>query len=122
MGSPEELAEVAAFLLSDAASHVTGQDWAVDGGVLSVALTLGSVNKRSSASPSERDIRSRTNASLPGDAMRRTSFVVTAIPDTFECRSVAGKPSVGVTTGFGCPARTQPNDALNVAGSPVIRM
>jgi NAD(P)-dependent dehydrogenase (short-subunit alcohol dehydrogenase family) len=34
MGSPEEFAEVAAFLLSDAASHVTGQDWAVDGGVL----------------------------------------------------------------------------------------
>jgi NAD(P)-dependent dehydrogenase (short-subunit alcohol dehydrogenase family) len=34
MGSPEELADVAAFLLSDAASHVTGQDWAVDGGVL----------------------------------------------------------------------------------------
>jgi NAD(P)-dependent dehydrogenase (short-subunit alcohol dehydrogenase family) len=34
MGSPRELAEVAAFLLSDAASHVTGQDWAVDGGVL----------------------------------------------------------------------------------------
>ncbi len=34
MGRPEELAEVACFLLSDAASHVTGQDWAVDGGVL----------------------------------------------------------------------------------------
>ncbi|RKF21639.1 SDR family oxidoreductase [Altericroceibacterium spongiae] len=34
MGSAGELAEVAAFLLSDAASHVTGQDWAVDGGVL----------------------------------------------------------------------------------------
>ncbi|MXP27007.1 SDR family oxidoreductase [Altererythrobacter indicus] len=34
MGSAEELAAVAAFLLSDAASHVTGQDWAVDGGVL----------------------------------------------------------------------------------------
>ncbi|HSG34474.1 MAG TPA: SDR family NAD(P)-dependent oxidoreductase [Sphingomonadaceae bacterium] len=34
MGSSEELAEVACFLLSDAASHVTGQDWAVDGGVL----------------------------------------------------------------------------------------
>ena len=34
MGTPMELAEVAVFLLSDAASHVTGQDWAVDGGVL----------------------------------------------------------------------------------------
>lgn len=34
MGTVEELAEVAAFLLSDAASHVTGQDWAVDGGIL----------------------------------------------------------------------------------------
>lgn len=34
MGDPSELAEVAAFLLSDAASHVTGQSWAVDGGVL----------------------------------------------------------------------------------------
>lgn len=34
MGSPEETAEVAAFLLSDAASHVTGQSLAVDGGVL----------------------------------------------------------------------------------------
>ena len=34
MGSAGELAEVACFLLSDAASHVTGQDWAVDGGVL----------------------------------------------------------------------------------------
>jgi NAD(P)-dependent dehydrogenase (short-subunit alcohol dehydrogenase family) len=34
MGSSEETAEVAAFLLSDAASHVTGQSWAVDGGVL----------------------------------------------------------------------------------------
>jgi NAD(P)-dependent dehydrogenase (short-subunit alcohol dehydrogenase family) len=34
MGTPEELAEVAVFMLSDAASHVTGQEWAVDGGVL----------------------------------------------------------------------------------------
>jgi NAD(P)-dependent dehydrogenase (short-subunit alcohol dehydrogenase family) len=33
-GSPEELAEVAVFLLSDAASHVTAQSWAVDGGIL----------------------------------------------------------------------------------------
>jgi NAD(P)-dependent dehydrogenase (short-subunit alcohol dehydrogenase family) len=34
LGSSDELAEVAAFLLSDAASHVTGQSWAVDGGIL----------------------------------------------------------------------------------------
>ncbi len=33
-GQPEELAQVAAFLLSDAASHVTAQSWAVDGGML----------------------------------------------------------------------------------------
>jgi NAD(P)-dependent dehydrogenase (short-subunit alcohol dehydrogenase family) len=33
-GSAEELAEVAAFLLSDAAAHVTAQSWAVDGGLL----------------------------------------------------------------------------------------
>jgi NAD(P)-dependent dehydrogenase (short-subunit alcohol dehydrogenase family) len=33
-GSAEEVAEVAAFLLSDAASHVIGQSWSVDGGML----------------------------------------------------------------------------------------
>jgi len=34
IGSAAEAASVAAFLLSDEASHVTGQDWAVDGGIL----------------------------------------------------------------------------------------
>jgi len=34
IGEPEEVAKVAAFLLSDDASHVTAQSWAVDGGLL----------------------------------------------------------------------------------------
>jgi NAD(P)-dependent dehydrogenase (short-subunit alcohol dehydrogenase family) len=34
IGRPEEAAAVAAFLLSDDASHVTCQELAVDGGVL----------------------------------------------------------------------------------------
>lgn len=34
IGRPEEAANVAAFLLSDDASHVTAQSWAVDGGLL----------------------------------------------------------------------------------------
>lgn len=34
MGDADELAEVACFMLSPAASHVTAQNWAVDGGVL----------------------------------------------------------------------------------------
>lgn len=38
IGKPEEVAEVAAFLLSDAASHVTAQSWAVDGGLLGTLM------------------------------------------------------------------------------------
>lgn len=34
IGQADETAEVAAFLLSDAASHVTGQDLSIDGGML----------------------------------------------------------------------------------------
>lgn len=33
MGSPEEIANVVCFLLSDEASFVTGADWMVDGGL-----------------------------------------------------------------------------------------
>jgi NAD(P)-dependent dehydrogenase (short-subunit alcohol dehydrogenase family) len=38
IGQPAELANVAAFLLSDAASHVTAQGWAVDGGLLGTLM------------------------------------------------------------------------------------
>jgi NAD(P)-dependent dehydrogenase (short-subunit alcohol dehydrogenase family) len=38
IGEPEEVAKVAAFLLSDAASHVTAQALAVDGGLLGTLL------------------------------------------------------------------------------------
>jgi NAD(P)-dependent dehydrogenase (short-subunit alcohol dehydrogenase family) len=38
IGKPEEVAVVAAFLLSDAASHVTAQSWAVDGGLLGTLM------------------------------------------------------------------------------------
>jgi len=34
IGTAEELAEMACFLLSDAATHVTAQSIAVDGGIL----------------------------------------------------------------------------------------
>lgn len=40
IGTANETAEVVCFLLSDAASHVTGQSWAVDGGILGT-LALG---------------------------------------------------------------------------------
>jgi len=41
IGTPEEAARVAAFLLSDDASHVTAQDLAVDGGLLGTLMIEG---------------------------------------------------------------------------------
>jgi NAD(P)-dependent dehydrogenase (short-subunit alcohol dehydrogenase family) len=38
VGEPAEVAQVAAFLLSDDSSHVTAQSWAVDGGLLGTLM------------------------------------------------------------------------------------
>jgi NAD(P)-dependent dehydrogenase (short-subunit alcohol dehydrogenase family) len=39
LGRPEEVADVVTFLASDAASHVNGAAWAVDGGILGTLAT-----------------------------------------------------------------------------------
>jgi NAD(P)-dependent dehydrogenase (short-subunit alcohol dehydrogenase family) len=41
VGTSEELGNVAAFLLSDAARYVNGQAWAVDGGIMGTIITGG---------------------------------------------------------------------------------
>lgn len=41
VASPDEIAEVVAFLASDAAGYVNGAAWEVDGGVLATAGTIG---------------------------------------------------------------------------------
>jgi NAD(P)-dependent dehydrogenase (short-subunit alcohol dehydrogenase family) len=38
VGQPEETAELVCFLLSDAASHITAQSIAVDGGLLGTLI------------------------------------------------------------------------------------
>lgn len=38
IGTPDEVGQVAAFLLSDASSHVTAQSWAIDGGLLGTLM------------------------------------------------------------------------------------
>jgi NAD(P)-dependent dehydrogenase (short-subunit alcohol dehydrogenase family) len=39
IGTAQELAELACFLLSDRASHITAQSIAVDGGILGTHIT-----------------------------------------------------------------------------------
>jgi NAD(P)-dependent dehydrogenase (short-subunit alcohol dehydrogenase family) len=40
IAGPEEIADVALLLASDAARYVSGQNWVVDGGALATALSM----------------------------------------------------------------------------------
>lgn len=41
LGKPEEIAEIAAFLMSDASSYINGQTFVADGGILSTIGNIG---------------------------------------------------------------------------------
>ncbi len=45
MTTSEEIADAALFLLSNRASHITGQHWYVDGGYTHLDRSIGSINK-----------------------------------------------------------------------------